>query len=121
MTLARWATAGNGRKAPLTFAEAVLSDLSPRPRQESDLRPTSGVEHSLATPIAPVGLQAMQAIDEVHLPLEAGEARPPPSPSGLRPSLSVRPFAELSDRVRSDDGGGSQVPKEVASLVDAQA
>jgi len=36
-------------------------------------------------------------------------------------SLSVRPFAELSDRVRSDDGGGSQVPKEVASLVDAQA
>jgi hypothetical protein len=35
--------------------------------------------------------------------------------------LSVRPFAELSDRVRSDDGGGSQVPKEVPSLADAQA
>jgi hypothetical protein len=35
--------------------------------------------------------------------------------------LSVRPFAELSDRVRSDDGGGSQVPKEIPSLVDAQA
>ena len=43
VTLARWATAGNGRKAPLTFAEAVLSDLSPRPRQESDLRPNLGV------------------------------------------------------------------------------
>jgi len=36
-------------------------------------------------------------------------------------SLSVRPFAELSDRVRSDDGWGSQVPKEVPSLADAQA
>src|SRR6185436_17267287 len=35
--------------------------------------------------------------------------------------LSVRTFAELSDRVRSDDGGGSQVSKEVPSLVDAQA
>jgi hypothetical protein len=35
--------------------------------------------------------------------------------------LSVRAFAELSDRVRSDDGGGSQVPKEIPSLVDAQA
>jgi hypothetical protein len=37
-----------------------------------------------------------------------------------RPS-SIRPFAELSDRVRSDDGGGSQVPKEIPSLLDAQA
>jgi hypothetical protein len=36
-------------------------------------------------------------------------------------SLSVRSFAELSDRVRSDYGGGSQVPEEIASLVDAQA
>ena len=36
-------------------------------------------------------------------------------------SLSVRPFAELPDRVRSDDGGGSQVPEEIPSLVDAQA
>jgi hypothetical protein len=35
--------------------------------------------------------------------------------------LSVRPFAELPDRVRSDDGGGSQVPKEIPLLVDAQA
>jgi hypothetical protein len=35
--------------------------------------------------------------------------------------LSVRPFAELSDGVRSDDGGGSQVPKEIPLLVDAQA
>jgi hypothetical protein len=35
--------------------------------------------------------------------------------------LPVRPFTELSDRVRSDDGGGSQVPKEIPSLVDAQA
>ena len=35
--------------------------------------------------------------------------------------LSVRPFAELSDRVRSDDGGGSQVPKEIPSLFDGQA
>jgi len=34
---------------------------------------------------------------------------------------SVRPFAELADRVRSDDGGGSQVPKEIPSLFDAQA
>jgi hypothetical protein len=34
--------------------------------------------------------------------------------------LSIRPFAELSDRVRSDDGGGSQVPKEIPSLFDAQ-
>ena len=33
-------------------------------------------------------------------------------------SLSVRSFAELSDRVRSDDGGGSQVPEEIASLVE---
>ena len=36
-------------------------------------------------------------------------------------SLSVRPFAELSDRVRSDDRGGGQVPKEIPSLADAQA
>jgi hypothetical protein len=36
-------------------------------------------------------------------------------------SSSVRSFAELSDRVRSDDGGGSQVPEEIPSLVDAQA
>ena len=36
-------------------------------------------------------------------------------------SFSVRPFAELSDRVRPDDGGGSQVPEEIPSLVDAQA
>jgi hypothetical protein len=36
-------------------------------------------------------------------------------------SPSVRPFAELPDRVRSDDGGGGQVPKEIPSLVDAQA
>jgi len=35
--------------------------------------------------------------------------------------LSVRPFAELSDRVRSDDGGGGQVPKEIPSYFDAQA
>jgi hypothetical protein len=35
--------------------------------------------------------------------------------------LSVRPFAELSDRVRSDDGGCSQVPKEIPSLFDAHA
>jgi hypothetical protein len=36
-------------------------------------------------------------------------------------SLSVGPFAELSDRVRSDDWGGGQVPKEISSLTDAQA
>ena len=36
-------------------------------------------------------------------------------------SLSVRMFAELSDRVRSDDRGGGQVPKEIPSLADAQA
>jgi len=36
-------------------------------------------------------------------------------------SLSVRPFAELSDRVCSDDRGGGQVPKEIPSLADAQA
>src|SRR4029450_1329897 len=36
-------------------------------------------------------------------------------------SLSVRPFAELSDRVPSDDRGGGQVPKEIPSLADAQA
>jgi hypothetical protein len=36
-------------------------------------------------------------------------------------SLSVRPFAELSDRVRSDDRGSGQVPKEIPSLADAQA
>ena len=35
--------------------------------------------------------------------------------------LSVRPFPELSDRVRSDDRGGGQVPKEIPSLADAQA
>jgi hypothetical protein len=36
-------------------------------------------------------------------------------------SLTVRSFAELSDRVRSDDGGSGQVPEEIPSLVDAQA
>ena len=41
-------------------------------------------------PIAPVGLQAMLASDEVHPRHEAGEARPIPDPSGLRP-FSVRP------------------------------
>jgi hypothetical protein len=35
-------------------------------------------------------------------------------------SLSVGPFAELSDRVGSDDRGGGQVPKEIPSLADAQ-
>jgi hypothetical protein len=39
----------------------------------------------------------------------------------LSHSLSVRPFAELSDRVRSDDRGGGQVPKEIPSLADAHA
>ena len=41
-------------------------------------------------PNAPVGLQAKQVNDEVHPPNEAGEARPIPDPSGLRP-FSVRP------------------------------
>jgi hypothetical protein len=34
---------------------------------------------------------------------------------------SVRPFAELPDRIRSDDGGGGQVPEAIPSLVVAQA